>query len=300
MGTCHCLQYHAHLFHTRIPGLSSPTTERFLCGGDPPRGLSDETTSLGSWVQRWKGSQLQPFKPSHLDDFCSANNCLTRRAARVWSNRENWKDFERSKHLKPFSRDCISSLFRWPCYQIQGSVNLVLPRPQEMHPSAKKGHVNRLHHFKGHQEGLSRWSCCHWIGQGMHPTPSIRSESERELLDLHFHRRPRPEFQDTVGKTCRTTNSKDKGKWPHPEENRQRDNLQITKLGDDQERRAKWQKTQGRELLASTKKTQWMRTARKVQQRKPVPPMRKNRPEQKNTKKTETASKTGANEKTYP
>ena len=31
--------------------------------------------------------------------------------------------------------------------------------------------------------------------------------------------------------------------------------LQITKLGDDQERRAKWRKTEGRELLASTKKT---------------------------------------------
>ena len=65
-----------------------------------------------------------------------------------------------------------------------------------------------------------RWSCCHWIGQGMHPTPSRRSESE--LLVLHFHRRPRPEFQDTVGKTCRTTKSKDKGKRPPPEENRPR------------------------------------------------------------------------------
>ena len=43
-----------------------------------------------------------------------------------------------------------------------------------------------------------------------------------------------------------------------------------------------------------------MRTAKKVQQRKPNPSMRKNRPEQKNTKKTETATKTGANEKTYP
>ena len=30
--------------------------------------------------------------------------------------------------------------------------------------------------------------------------------------------------------------------------------LQITKLGDDQERRAQWRKTKGRELLASTKK----------------------------------------------
>ena len=78
--------------------------------------------------------------------------------------------------------------------------------------------------------------------------------------------------------------------------------LQITKLGDDQQRRPfpKWRNTKGRELLASTKKTQWMRTAKKVKHRKPVPPMRKNRPEQKTTKKTEAASKTGANEKTYP
>ena len=30
--------------------------------------------------------------------------------------------------------------------------------------------------------------------------------------------------------------------------------LQITKLGDDQERRAKWRKTEGRACLASTKK----------------------------------------------
>ena len=37
----------------------------------------------------------------------------------------------------------------------------------------------------------------------------------------------------------------------NPEENRQ---SEITKLGDDQERRAKWRKTKGRELLASTKK----------------------------------------------
>ena len=48
LGTCHCLPYYVHLVHTRIPGLSSPTTETILCGGDPPRGLSDETTSLGT------------------------------------------------------------------------------------------------------------------------------------------------------------------------------------------------------------------------------------------------------------
>ena len=36
------------------------------------------------------------------------------------------------------------------------------------------------------------------LGKECTLTPSIRSESERELLDLHFHRRPRPEFQDTA------------------------------------------------------------------------------------------------------
>ena len=51
LGTCHCLPYHVHLVHTRIPGLSSPTTENILCGGDPPRGLSDETTSLGTMAR---------------------------------------------------------------------------------------------------------------------------------------------------------------------------------------------------------------------------------------------------------
>ena len=76
LGTCHCLQYHSHMFHTRIPGLSSPTTDVSSVVVIHPRGLSDETTSLGQWVQRWKGSQLQAIKPSHLDDFCSANNCL--------------------------------------------------------------------------------------------------------------------------------------------------------------------------------------------------------------------------------
>ena len=121
----------------------------------------------------------------------------------------------------------------------------------------------------------------------MHPTTSIRSESERELLDLHFHRRPVPEFQDTAG-DLKQEKSKDKGKRPIQRR------IAKGKSPDHQARRRsrkethpfpKWRNTKGRELLASTKKTQWMRTAKKVQQRKPVPPMRKNRPEQKIPKK---------------
>ena len=146
----------------------------------------------------------------------------------------------------------VVSFFRWPCYQIQadtpvdvwsnhacqvalffpgvrtvssgGSVHLRSSPASGNAPLGKKGSREPTGCVisKATQEGLSRWSCCHWIGQGMHPTPSIRSESERELLDLHFHRRPLPEFQGTVG-TCRTKKSKDKGKQPHPEENRQRE-----------------------------------------------------------------------------
>ena len=68
----------------------------------------------------------------------------------------------------------------------------------------------------------------------MHPTPSIRSESERELLDLHFHRRPLPEFQDTAGAKKAKTKASDQSRGESPKGMK---DLQITKLGDDQERR---------------------------------------------------------------
>ena len=59
VGDLSLLQYHSHNSHTHPRQDVFIADDRwFLCGGDPPRGLSDETTSLGSWVQRWKGSQL--------------------------------------------------------------------------------------------------------------------------------------------------------------------------------------------------------------------------------------------------
>ena len=184
-----------------------------------------------------------------------------------------------------------------------GPVNLVLPRPQKMHPSATgtrepTGCVISKATKEACPGGLAV------TGLGKECTlPSIRSESERELLDLHFHRRPLPEFQDTVG-TCRTKKQRQRQATPSRGESpKGMKDLQITKLRDDQERRPtpfQVAQQEGRELLASTKKTQWMRTAKKVKHRKHVPPMRKNRPQQKITKKTETASKTGANEKSIP
>ena len=170
-----------------------------------------------------------------------------------------------------------------------GSVNLVRPRPQEMHPSATgTREPTGCVISKATKEGLPRWSCCHWIGQGMHPTPSIRSESERELLDLHFHRRPRPEFQDTVG-TCRTKKAKTKASDPIQRRIAKGNERPPTKLGDDQERRPTpfqvAQNERKRVIGQHEEKKQWMRTAMKVNHRKPAPPRRKNRPEQKNYQK---------------
>ena len=122
----------------------------------------------------------------------------------------------------------------------------------------------------------------------MHPTTSIRSESERELLDLHFHRRP----VIVPGYGGDLKNEKAKTKASDPIQRRiakgNEKNLQITWLGDDQERRptpSQVAQHEGRELLASTKKTQWMRTAKKVKHRKPVPPMRKKPARTKNDQK---------------
>ena len=201
MGTCHCLPYYVHLVHTRVPfshthsrRVIADDREYILCGGDPPRGLSDETTSLGSWVQRWKANS-SPSSPSPLDDFCSANNCLpeghqgcgrTGRTARMLNapiasptaSQNDLKglyftvDSKLSNSI--FPRDGMSSsstfsdgpvtrskrthqwmsgvtmLVRWLCSSPAsellpqvGMQPFFLPRPQEMHPSPTKGHVNQ-------------------------------------------------------------------------------------------------------------------------------------------------------------
>ena len=135
----------------------------------------------------------------------------------------------RSKRTHPWMSG-VTMLVRWLCSSPASERHVkwvcppsFFPGLRKCTPRQKKKRVREptgCAISKATQEGLSRWSCCHWIGQGMHPTSSRRPESE--LLDLHFHRRPRPVFQDTVGKTCRTTKSKDKGKRCHPEENRPR------------------------------------------------------------------------------
>ena len=148
----------------------------------------------------------------------------------MWSNRENCKDFGLlqaiQQHFKPITRDGISSSFRCPCYQIQADtpvdvwsnhacqVALFFPsvrtacsggsiRSSPASGNAPLGNQGTREPTgcviskatkAGHPGGLAVTG----LDKECTLTPSIRSESERELLDLHFHRRPRPEFQDTA------------------------------------------------------------------------------------------------------
>ena len=94
----------------------------------------------------------------------------------------------------------VTMLVRWlcsfPASELLAQVGpFVLPRPQEMHPSATKGHVNQQaascprSTSKVCLGGLAVTG----LGKECTLTPSIRSESE--LLDLHG---TRPTFQETA------------------------------------------------------------------------------------------------------
>ena len=124
-------------------------------------------------------------------------------------------------------------LLRWV-----GLSTLVLPRPQGNAPLGNQGSTNRLRPVQGRpKQRLSRWSCCHWIlGKECTLTPSSRSESE--LLDLHGPRGPRPTGnRGGLKKAKAKANGPNRGDDLSPIQRRLAKDLQITKLGDDQERR---------------------------------------------------------------
>ena len=55
--------------HTHPRRVIADDREVFLCGGDPPRGLSDETTSLGAMAtatERKPTPALQHLEPGRL------------------------------------------------------------------------------------------------------------------------------------------------------------------------------------------------------------------------------------------
>ena len=133
------------------------------------------------------------------------------------------------QHLPKGLDFIVVYVFRWPCYQIQADTPVDVWSNHACQvalffPSVSTACSGRSVHLRsspasgnaplgnqgtpeptggviskatkaGHPGGLAVTG----LGKECTLTPSIRSESERELLDLHFHRRPRPEFQATAG-----------------------------------------------------------------------------------------------------
>ena len=149
----------------------------------------------------------------------------------------------------------VTMLVRWLCsfpasaqLPLVGLSTLVLPRPQAMHPSATKGAreptgcvVSKVGSSSVCPDGLAV------TGFGARNAPYYLDKVRvRAVGPSCSQRATSREFRDTVGKTCRTTQkSKDKGKRPIQRriakritlQRRIAKDLQITKLGDDQERR---------------------------------------------------------------
>ena len=145
----------------------------------------------------------------------------------------------------------VTMLVRWLCsfpaselLALVGLSTFVLPRPQEMHPSATNVNQQAASCPRSAKAGLSRWSCCHWILQGMHPTSRRFREG---AVGPSFSQRATSRVPGYGGEDLQndkkqrqrqaTNPEENRPRGQPPEKNRQRDNLQITKLGDDQERR---------------------------------------------------------------
>ena len=98
----------------------------------------------------------------------------------------------------------VTMLVRWlcsfPASELLALVDpLVLPRPQENAPLGNQGvrEPTGCIISKATKAGHFRWSCCHWIGQGMHPN-SLDKVRVRAVGPSFFHRRPLPGFQETA------------------------------------------------------------------------------------------------------
>ena len=157
----------------------------------------------------------------------------------------------------------VTMLVRWLCsspasarFPLVGLRTFVLPRPQEMHPSATKGHVNQQ--AASFQRPPKKPVPVVLLSlDSARNAPYFEKVRVREgAVGPSFSQRTTSRVPGYGGEDLQNDKKQRQRQATNPEKNRQRDNLQITKLGDDQERRPfpKWRKTKGRELLASTKK----------------------------------------------
>ena len=169
-----------------------------------------------------------------------------------------------------------------------GPVNLVLPRPQKMHPSAKKGHVNQQ--AASFQRPPKRPAqvvllSLDWARNAPYYLDKVRVREGAVG----------PSFSQTTSSRVQRDLKNEKAKTKASDPIQRRIAKGNERPPDHQARRRSRKEThpfpssatrRGESYWPARRKTQWMRTARKVKHRKRVPPMRKNRPEQKTTKKT--------------
>ena len=190
-----------------------------LCGGDPPRGLSDETTSLGTMataMERKPTPALQLLAPGRL----LLGDSLQKGSKGVVQQGE-LQGFDYAPSYPTASSQGIgfhrrlrfqvallpdpsghTMLVRWLCSSPMSEL-LAQVGPLSFFPGLRKctprqprEHVNQQAASFQRPPKRPGGLAVTGLGKECTLTPSIRSESE--LLDLHFHRRPRPEFQDTA------------------------------------------------------------------------------------------------------
>ena len=133
------MPYDVHLVHTRVPwNVIADDRESILCGGASPRGLSDETTSLGTMatslqrqVNSSPSSSLGPGRRllgeglSAGHQGCGPTGRTARILAPIASPTSSSKKGSQGMALQAIQQQTLTRsqgmvfLFRWPCYQIQ-------------------------------------------------------------------------------------------------------------------------------------------------------------------------------------
>ena len=197
----------------------------------------------------------------------------------------------RSKRTHPWMSG-VTMLVRWLCSSPASERHVkwvclpsFFPGLRKCTPRQKKKRVREptgCAISKATQEGLSRGSCCHWIRQGMHPNSLEKVRVREGAVGPSFSQRATSRVPGYGGEDLQNvkkakTKASDqsrgespKGQPPDHQARRRSRKETLSQVAQNERERV---------IGQHEEKTQWMTTARKVQQRKPAPPMRKNRPE---------------------
>ena len=115
------------------------------------------------------------MRTARILDCSKLSNSISNRSQGMVFHRLSGAPVTRSKRTHPWMSG-VTMLVRWlcsfPASELLALVDpLVLPRPQENAPLGNQGvrEPTGCIISKATKAGHFRWSCCHWIGQGMHP-----------------------------------------------------------------------------------------------------------------------------------